>query len=179
MGREEEVSAKPASAFQNVVIPKGPRSTIPQRNVNFYGAQRPRRAPQGYGLPAGWFTATDPRGNTYYYTKSGTTTWHRPKAPAEKSPAAKGPSKAQQDKTAVQEIINSLTRESSRPSASQTPQGASTPAAPEPKKEKWRSYSVEKQMKIYENTVSRVCHHFFFVMCLADISQSYSLMSNT
>jgi len=149
---------KPASPFSNVVIPKGPRSNIPQRNANYFNAQRPRRPPGapnhhgGPGLPAGWYTATDNRGQTYYYNKSGVTTWQRPTAPADKTATPKGPSKAQQDKNAVQEIINSLTRETPRPSASHTPQGSSTPAQ-DPKKEKWRSLPIEKQMKIYENTV--------------------------
>jgi [histone H3]-lysine36 N-trimethyltransferase len=153
--REEEPATKqPQSPFQNIVIPKGPKSNIPQRNASYFNPQRPRRPPQAFGLPAGWFATTDARGNVYYYTKSGATTWSRPTAPADKAAtsAVKAPSKAEQEKAAVQEIIDSLTKETPKLSASQTPQGAGTPAH-EPKKEKWRSYPREKQMKIYENTV--------------------------
>ena len=80
MGREDEATQKqPPSPFHNVVIPKDPRSNIPQRNPNFFNGQRQRRMHQGgYNLPPGWFTATDPRGNIYYYNKNGETTWARP-----------------------------------------------------------------------------------------------------
>ncbi|TPX14296.1 uncharacterized protein E0L32_005492 [Thyridium curvatum] len=153
-GREPEVVNKPPSPFHNVLIPKGPRSNMPQRNNRFFNQQRPRRS-QNYGLPSGWFSATDQSGNTYYYTKSGTTTWQRPTAPADKPAATKGPSQAQQDKDAVQNIIDSLTRDPplrKSKSQTQTPQAADTPVQ-EAKKEKWRSYPIEKQKKIYENTL--------------------------
>ena len=150
MGREEE-TPKP-DPFANVVIPKGPRSNIPQRNTNFFNSQRPRKPPT-HNLPAGWFVATDKSGAYYYYDKNGVTTWKRPTAPPSNEP--KGPSKAQENQKALQDIIDSLTKEPTpRPSASQTPQPVSTPTqAQEPKKDKWRSLPIEKQMKIYENTV--------------------------
>lgn len=149
--REEETTVKPVIA-PGVVIPKGPKSNIPQRNPAAYFAQRPRRVfPTGNALPAGWFMATDPRGNVYYYTKTGTTTWHRPTVPAD---TAKAPSKKEQDQKALQDIIDSLTKEPTpKPSASLTPQRQTTPIQ-DAKKDKWRSLPVEKQMKIYENTVS-------------------------
>lgn len=150
---EEVTTTKPLSPFlSSVVIPKGPRSNVPQRNVNFFNGQRPPRRPHpGYTLPLGWFSATDSRGNTYYYNKAGTTTWKRPTAPAPETP--KAPSKAVQDQKALQDIIDSLTKDPTpKPSASQTPQPVGTPVQ-EPKKEKWRSLPLEKQMKIYENTL--------------------------
>jgi histone-lysine N-methyltransferase SETD2 len=62
--------------------------------------------------------------------------------------------KAQQDQKTLQNIIDSLTKEPTpRHSAGPTPQRSSTPAT-EPNREKWRSLPIEKQMKIYENTVS-------------------------
>ncbi|RYP18374.1 hypothetical protein DL765_003986 [Monosporascus sp. GIB2] len=155
-GRPEEPLVKTATTTLPDNIPKGPRSSIPQRNPNFFNHQRPRR-PHGFtNLPAGWFTATDARGSVYYYTKTGHTTWQRPTAPATDSTPSQptGPSKAQQEQKQLQDIIDSLTKPDAIPrrSASQTPQQA-TPPTQEPKREKWRSLPIEKQMKIYENTL--------------------------
>ncbi|OTB07202.1 hypothetical protein M426DRAFT_85207 [Hypoxylon sp. CI-4A] len=133
--------------------PKGPRSNIPQRNHNFFNSQRHRR-PQAQNLPPGWFAATNERGITYYYTRTGVTTWQKPTAPPEAvASQSKGPSKVAQKDKEIQDIIDSVTKVESAPrrSASQTPQ-TSTPVQ-EPKKEKWRSLPVDKQMKIYENTL--------------------------
>ncbi|KAH9900388.1 histone-lysine N-methyltransferase [Xylariomycetidae sp. FL2044] len=138
--------------------PKGPKSSIPQRNPNYFHSQRPRRPPPpSSALPAGWFSATDASGNLYYYDTSGTTTWKRPNTPATEAGPSRpsGPSKAAQDAKRLQSIIDSLTKPDSFPrrsgSASQTPH-TNTPVQ-EPKKEKWRSLPIEKQMKIYENTL--------------------------
>jgi len=153
LSRDDESSAKPPEPAANVPIPKGPRSSIPQRNANFFGAPRPRRPPTvGFGLPPGWYRATDQNGQVYYYNRNGVTTWDQPTTPADLTPVVKGPSKAQQSRNALQEIIDSVTKETPRPSASQTPQGGNTPTV-HAKPEKWRAYSIEKQMKIYENTV--------------------------
>ncbi|KAI2615470.1 hypothetical protein GGR54DRAFT_290807 [Hypoxylon sp. NC1633] len=133
--------------------PKGPRSNVPQRNHTYFNSQRHRRPPVP-SLPPGWFGATDVRGNLYYYTRTGITTWQKPTAPPESaSSQPKGPSKAAQEQKTLQDIIDSLTKPESVPrgSATQTPQ-TSTPTQ-EPKKEKWRSLPIEKQMKIYENTL--------------------------
>lgn len=153
--RTEEPLAKTSFTLPDNT-PKGPRSNIPQRNHNYFNNnnQRHRRAPV-QNLPPGWFTATDKRGSPYYYTKTGITTWERPTAPPEQNASQpKGPSKAAQEQQRLQNIIDSLTKPDNAPrgSATQTPQ-SSTPIQ-EPKKEKWRSLPVEKQMKIYENTVS-------------------------
>lgn len=151
LDREEATSSKPVFA-PGVVVPKGPKSNIPQRNAAYYAQQQRRRVfTPGHTLPPGWHMAKDPRGNVYYYNNTGTTTWQRPTAPAD---VAKVPSKKEQDQKALQDIIDSLTKEPTpRPSASLTPQRQGTPLQ-EAKKEKWRSLPVEKQMKIYENTVS-------------------------
>ncbi|KAK6843696.1 SET domain-containing protein [Apiospora arundinis] len=153
---EEPVSAKPAAVVplpDNV--PKGPRSSVPQRNTSF-PTQRHRRPPDQATLPAGWFIATDKTGSWYYYTKSGQTTWQKPTAPAPEIAAQQGSFKAIQEQKALQDIIASLTNPGStaalRRSASQTPQHVTTPAQ-EPKKDKWRSLPLDKQMKIYENTL--------------------------
>lgn len=153
------------SPLHGMNVPKGPRSNVPQRNSSFYnnssssnsnhnGAPRNQRkqnnnSQPNQSLPPDWFEAKDPKGNPYYYNKSGATTWKRP---AMTTDNAKGPSKAQQEMDAVQEIINRLTKEVPRPAATHTPQAGSTPVQ-EPKSERWRSLPVEKQLKIYENTV--------------------------
>ncbi|KAK8124836.1 SET domain-containing protein [Apiospora kogelbergensis] len=153
---EEPISAKPAAVVplpDNV--PKGPRSTVPQRNTSFQ-TQRHRRPPDQATLPAGWFIATDKTGSWYFYTKSGQTTWHKPTAPAPEIAAQQGSFKAIKEQKTLQDIIDSLTKPDStaalRRSASQTPQHVTTPAQ-EPKKDKWRSLPMDKQMKIYENTL--------------------------
>lgn len=157
--REQAPAPATGPAFApGVVIPKGPKSNIPQRNAAYFVQQRRRVFTPGNALPAGWHMAKDPRGNVYYYNSTGATTWQRPTAPAD---TAKVPTKKEQDQKALQDIIDSLTKEPTpRPSASLTPQQG-TPVQ-EAKKEKWRSLPVDKQMKIYENTVCThailICH---------------------
>jgi len=149
----EEVTKSPSTPV--IVAPTGPRSNLPQRNLNFIPARPPIRRPFN-ALPAGWFTATDEKGNPYYYSKSGQTTWIKPTFPAlEPPPPPKAPPKSVQTAKALQDIIDSITKPDPN---SQTPT-QSTPAAestPQEKKsgEKWRSMSQEKQMKLYELTVS-------------------------
>jgi histone-lysine N-methyltransferase SETD2 len=154
--KDRDEPAKAADPFANVVIPTGPRSTIPQRNANYFTAQRARKPPTN--LPAGWFVHTDKTGRYYFYDVNGKTQWQRPTTPAVETPKAS--SKAQQDQKTLQSIIDSLTKEPTpRHSAGHTPQRSSTPAG-EPKKEKWRSLPIDKQMKIYENTVSPIPNNF-------------------
>ncbi|KAI0180307.1 hypothetical protein GGR52DRAFT_237849 [Hypoxylon sp. FL1284] len=132
--------------------PKGPRSNVPQRNHHF-NSQRYRR-PHPQSLPPDWFSAVDKHGQMYYYSRNGDTTWQKPTGPPEPAPSQpKGPSKAEQEQKKLQDIIDSLSKPEGAPrrSASQTPQ-VSTPV-PEPKTERWRSLPIEKQMKIYENTL--------------------------
>lgn len=171
--RNREEPAKPVDPFANVVIPTGPRSNIPQRNANYFNAQRPRKLPTN--LPAGWFVTNDKTGRYYFYDVNGKTQWQRPTAPAVET--SKASAKAQQDQKALQDIIDSLTKEPTpRHSAGHTPQRSSTPST-EPKKEKWRSLPIEKQMKIYENTVC-----LLNPLCNVDMSltaPSSFLMSST
>jgi histone-lysine N-methyltransferase SETD2 len=149
--RVEEVTKSPPA----LVAPTGPRNNIPQRNANFI-PRAPVRRPFN-SLPTGWFTAMDDKGNPYYYSKSGQTTWQRPFLPAaEPPPPPKIPPKSVQQSKALQDIIDSITKPD--PSAS-TPSRTAPPTDSTPKEkkksaEKWRSLSQEKQMKLYENTVS-------------------------
>ncbi|KAK3375102.1 hypothetical protein B0H63DRAFT_267257 [Podospora didyma] len=150
----EEVS-KPVNPFANMVIPTGPRSSIPQRNTGFFNGQRPPRKPPT-NLPEGWFTTEDANQRYYFYDKNGNTQWKKPEAPAVVEPPKPSAKDHQiQREKEISDIISGITaaqKSTPRNSANHTPQRAGTPA-PEPKKEKWRSLPVEKQMKIYENTL--------------------------
>lgn len=154
MDREED-RPKKEPAF-GADVPKGPRSNIPQRNASFYTGNRHRR-PQshfnGGSLPEGWFTAKDARGRVYFYDKSGATTWQRPTKPA--AEPQKATSKALQEQQLLQNIIDQVTKERTTPKSSDkgTPQPQAEVPAKETKQEKWRSLPIEKQKKIYENTV--------------------------
>ncbi|KAE8449170.1 histone methyltransferase set2 [Mollisiaceae sp. DMI_Dod_QoI] len=149
--RAEEVTKSPTPAA--IVVPTGPRNSIPQRNA--FIPSRPPVRRNFNALPAGWFTAMDQNGNPYYYSKSGQTTWHKPTLPAvEPPPPPKLPPKSVQTAKALQDIIDSITKPDP---SSQTPQSAptadSTPKEKKTPSEKWRSLSQEKQMKLYENTL--------------------------
>lgn len=163
--RDGEAAAAAAAAAQTpqnkpsprvIDAPKGPRSNIPQRNNNFQAGNGPRQRQRGNGgaLPHGWFSAKDASGNMYYYNKQGTTTWQRPTLPADQTP--KLPSKAQQEQQMIQNIIARVTKEGTPKSSSQPPsQSQSDTPSQESRSEKWRVLPQDKQMKIYENTVSR------------------------
>lgn len=148
--RSEEVTKSPATP--SIVAPSGPRSNIPQRNLNFNPARPPVRRPFN-ALPVGWFTAQDEKGNTYYYSKSGQTTWVKPYLPApEPPPPPKAPPKSVQTAKALQDIIDSITKPDPK-TPTQVVTGTSTPKDPKKPSDKWRSLPQEKQMKLYENTV--------------------------
>ena len=136
--------------------PAGPRQQVPPARLPARNWPGPRVAPR---LPAGWFTAQS-NGKTYYYAANGQTSWEVPKAPAIPPPP---PPKEKTHEQRLMDIINDITQDSSvntpkdKTSSNGTPQTrhvvAVKPTKVE-KKEKWRSYSEEKRMKIYENTVS-------------------------
>ncbi|OCK80367.1 hypothetical protein K432DRAFT_45881 [Lepidopterella palustris CBS 459.81] len=139
--------------------PAGPRGAMPQRNASFYNGPRPpfrSRPPPFNSLPPGWFSATSENGATYYYSANGVTQWQRPTQPAAQPPPPPPKEKTNQQK--LQDIILSITQNATprnETSASATPQ----PSTEESKKsksdgkEKWRSLSEEKKMKLYENTL--------------------------
>ncbi|KAH7360841.1 hypothetical protein BKA65DRAFT_391942 [Rhexocercosporidium sp. MPI-PUGE-AT-0058] len=148
--RSEDVTKSPATPA--IVAPTGPRSNLPQRNLNFTPARPPFRRPPN-ALPVGWFQAQDEKGNSYYYSKSGQTTWVRPNFPApEPPPPPKAPPKSVQTAKAIQDIIDSITKPDPRTPTQSIPTGDSTPKEKKPT-EKWRALSQEKQMKLYENTL--------------------------
>ncbi|MCJ1383597.1 histone methyltransferase set2 [Xylographa soralifera] len=136
--------------------PTGPRSSIPQRNGAFFGSRPSFRPPRPFnGLPSGWFTATS-NGSTYYYSANGETTWTRPTRAAAQPPPPPKPistSKALDD--IINEITNAKAKTPDKASASATPQlnGVDTIKHKNDAREKWRTYSEEKQKKLYENTL--------------------------
>ena len=165
--REDEAPKSPTPTAA-IVAPTGPRNAAPQRNPGFFAPTRPAMMRRSFNpLPAGWFTAADASGNTYYYSKSGQTTWQRPHLPAaEPPPPPKAPPKAIQNQKALQDIIDSLTKSDSNAQtpSSGTPQRSEDPSKEKKKStEKWRSLSREKQMKLYENTVSPFILYAFVI----------------
>jgi histone-lysine N-methyltransferase SETD2 len=154
--RVEEVTKSPTPAA--AVAPTGPRINVPHRSIGFIAPRPPIRRPLN-SLPKGWLAAHDGKGNTYYYTLTGQTTWHRPTLPApEPPPPPRAPPESVQKTKKLQEIIDEITN--SKPAqSSQTPAPSASTSQSTPKEknkpvEKWRSMSHEKQMKLYENTVS-------------------------
>ncbi|EFZ00916.1 histone H3 lysine 36 (K36) methyltransferase [Metarhizium robertsii ARSEF 23] len=153
--REEETAqSTPKTASPRPIdAPKGPKSSIPQRSVSFQH-NNVNRPPRRFGpLPEGWFTAKDGKGHTYYYNKLGKTTWSRPTQPANDGP--KAPSKAIQEQLAIQSIIDRVTKEGTPKQAlpQPTPSHVSDSSSKESRRSKWKALPIEKQMKIYENTV--------------------------
>ncbi|CAL3964542.1 unnamed protein product [Diplocarpon coronariae] len=148
--RAEDLTRSPATpAF---VAPAGPRSNIPQRGLHFGVPRPPIRRPFNT-LPSGWFTAQDQKGNTYYYSKSGQTTWVKPYLPApEPPPPPQGPPKSVKTAKALQDIIDSITKSDPKTPTPATT-GTSTPKESKKPVEKWRTLPQEKQMKLYENTL--------------------------
>ncbi|QDS76685.1 hypothetical protein FKW77_000366 [Venturia effusa] len=133
--------------------PSGPRSSMPQRAAPFFGGPRPppfrRPPPPPSQLPPGWFSAVDVAGKTYFYSAAGATQWTRPSEPAIQPPP---PPKILSAEEKLQLIIDGC--------KNSMPNGTSAAATPRqeevtPKKDKdrWRSYPIEKQKKIYESTL--------------------------
>ena len=158
--RNTEPTQPVKEATPAIIAPTGPRSAMPRRPAHFIPSRRPQPPQNSNGLPDGWFTATDQGGNIYYYSKSGHTTWQRPtlRAP-EPPPPPKMPPQSVQTAKALQDIIDSITKpdpsSQNTPSRSAPQTSASTPSKEKTNPtEKWRKLPEEKQMKLYENTVS-------------------------
>ena len=153
--------SKSIDAPRGPAAPSGPRGSIPQRNTSFFNAPRPPYRPRPYSaLPTGWHLATS-GGSTYYYNDAGDSTWTRPTMPATQVQAPPPPPKAVPGNKALEDIINRITsNKANTPKATTSASLTPLPIALESNKnhksnkEKWRTYSEEKQKKIYENTVS-------------------------
>jgi histone-lysine N-methyltransferase SETD2 len=153
------------SRSRSVEPPRGPAAQT--RGGNFAGGvgrgaphNRGPRFPRPPPLPQGWSERQDVDGRTMYFTANGHSQYERPTQPAADMPAA-GSLKRKHFREMIDNIMESR---------SETPRDkTSTPGTPQPpksesKKESWRSYSEEKQKKIYENTVGSI-------FCLQVISQ--------
>lgn len=143
------------SRSRSIEAPRGPaaqsRGGYGQRNPHHHGPRSFRR--QFNPLPAGWFAA-ESNGRTYYYSARGDTTWTRPIKPAPQLPP---PPKESRDK-ALQDIIDGIMNaKENTPKEKGGSPGTPQVSKPIPDKieaqEKWRSYSEEKQKKVYENTL--------------------------
>ncbi|KAF2840261.1 hypothetical protein M501DRAFT_932102 [Patellaria atrata CBS 101060] len=147
--------SRSVDAPRGPAAPAGPRSSMPQRNPNFFNGPRPpfRRPPFQQPLPPGWFAAQS-NGQTYYYSGNNQVTWTRPTMPASQPPPP--PPKAKTNEQKLQDIIKSITESQTpkdKPSASATPQSTEPKLEKKQGKEKWRSFPEEKQKKLYENTL--------------------------
>ncbi|KAL4926085.1 SET and WW domain protein [Aspergillus undulatus] len=152
---ERQQRSKSRSRSRSIEAPRGPaaQKRAPQgpRSMHSHGPRPFRR--RFDPLPQGWFAA-ESNGRTYYYSARGDTTWARPTKPAPQPPP---PPKESKDK-ALQDIIDGIMN-----AKEDTPkEKTGTPATPQPSKAtlesrsgqvKWKSYSEEKQRKLYENTL--------------------------
>lgn len=143
------------SRSRSIEAPRGPRGDRGD-HAGPKGHHRPRgfRRQFNHPLPAGWFAA-ESNGRTYYYSARGDTTWKRPTTPAPQPPP---PPKESKDK-ALQDIIDGIMNAKEhtpkeKTTTPGTPQASSKPTPDKEGSDKWKSYSEEKQKKLYENTVS-------------------------
>ncbi|KAE8144855.1 histone-lysine N-methyltransferase, H3 lysine-36 specific [Aspergillus avenaceus] len=153
--QQPQSRSRSRSRSRSIEAPRGPaaqtRGGYGQRNANHHNSRPFRR--QFNPLPAGWFAA-ESNGKTYFYSARGDTTWTRPTKPA---PQPLPPPKESRDK-ALQDIIDGImnAKENTPKEKSGTP-GTPQVYKPTPEKkevqDKWRSYSEEKQKKLYENTL--------------------------
>lgn len=122
--------------------------------LRFLGARPFRRPPPPPPLPAGWYIAEDHNGRPYYYTARGERTWTRPT-----TPAAVPKVETQSRDKALQDIINGIVnsseqgRDSGKEGSAGTPEARHERKKGEHHKEKWQSFSEEKQKRLYENAL--------------------------
>jgi [histone H3]-lysine36 N-trimethyltransferase len=160
--RRDRPRSKSRERSKSPVAPTGPKSNVPQRNPAFFNGPRHRPPrPKFNDLPHGWSAVIDKAtGRLYYYNVNGVTTWTRPTAPVATAPAPP-PVKEISHEERLQQIINSVTVKNNTPKDRSPAVGTPQNGAAEPKdlirKDSWKSYSEEKQKKIYENTVSSFC----------------------
>lgn len=168
--RSRTRSKSPPRGPSGTSIPSGPKSSLPQRNQNYYQPRPPppRFPPPTKELPPGWFEAKDKTGKAYYYNSRGSTTWQRPTLPAIAPPP---PPKAPSQQDVLKNIIDNIV--TAKDKGKDT--GVSTPETPKDskkdkkgkKQKKWESYDEDKKKKLYENTASL---QFFEVFSLLLIS---------
>lgn len=158
-GREERQRSATRSPSPAYEARRGGPPTQPRRDRNSHhhgrnrhGHNRRNRQP----LPEGWFTA-ESDGRTYYYSASGETTWTRPTAPS--TPSA--PPVVNRN-VALQSIIDGIINSQEKTPSEQksetpgTPQPSEQPEKRKKEGDSWKKLPLEKQKKLYENTVSAV-----------------------
>ncbi|EJT81930.1 histone-lysine N-methyltransferase [Gaeumannomyces tritici R3-111a-1] len=148
--REAAAAPTPKAPSPIRNAPTGPRNSQPQRNPHYVAPRRRAPPPRdNTPLPAGWRSAIDENTKRWYYWETANPdqkSWVRPSTEAAKVTVA-------MEAQRIQDIINQCRQPTPKPiSAAQTPQAAGTPVA-EAKKDRWRSWPVEKQRKLYENTI--------------------------
>lgn len=153
--RQRTVTRSPSPTFETQhrpSQPRGPRN--PQARGRLGRRNRPGQQKQDdQELPAGWYAASDEAGRVYYYSQQGETTWKRPIAPA---PSAKKNVKTNMH---LQNLIDGIVNaQEQTPSESKNTPGTPVPAEQPDKKKKdehwWKRQPIDKQKKIYANTVS-------------------------
>lgn len=151
--RQRSATRSPSPSYEPQHKPSQPRrERLPHH-------QRPRnnRRNRQQPLPEGWFTAEAEGGRTYFYSATGDVTWTRPTAPP--TPAGGPPANKNQ---ALQSIIDGIVNSQEKTPSERKTETPNTPQPsadqPEKKKKKdenwWKKLSLEKQKKLYENTVS-------------------------
>jgi SET domain-containing protein len=152
--RSRSQSRTPPRGPSTSSAPSGPRSSLPQRNSNYFPPRPPPFHRPVAALPRGWFQAAD-NGKTYYYSADGQTTWTRPTQPAaQPPPPPKQPSSQDVLKSIIDNIVSAKEKERDvKNTTPETPQ-PQTKDTKGKKEEKWKSYDEGKKKKLYENTVS-------------------------
>lgn len=95
-------------------------------------------------------------------------------------PPPKAAPKSVQTQKALQDIIDSITKEPSTTPALSSHSAEGTPKEKKKKPvEKWRSLPIEKQMKLYENTVCIISYFSIHINVFLDIKfVKYSLLTS-
>lgn len=159
--------AESSETTKKISAPTGPRNNAPPR--------APYRPPRpNWPLPKGWVEQRAPDGSIYYWNALGETTRRRPTQPVMTAPPPPGgaaPSKATSDKEILQNLINKIVAEKKPVDvavADTTTPELKPKAQPTIREERWKSYSIEKRKKLYENTVS-ICFALIRRKDLTDI----------
>jgi len=152
--RQRSLTRSPSPVYD---APRGPAQQRRDRGPQRGPRQMNRRGPRP--LPQGWFTA-ESEGRIYYYDAAGNTTWERPTVPPTPATPAPGQPLKKQQNQQLQNIIDGIvnapedTPSEIKTDTPATPQPADLPEKKHKDGEKWRKLPLEKQKKIYENTVS-------------------------